>query len=137
MKFGEMAVEDQVHAYEVLKGRRLVRSFGSLRGVVIPEDNHDSIEEALELQPYVDLVYHYSQKAGYFLTDVTDTGDQLTAPMKPKETEGNRRAARFSAVVRARERPRAAHGHLSIDQEFMDQWTERTGAEMTNDTEEV
>ena len=83
-------------------------------------------------------MYHYSQKAGYFLTDVTDTGDQLTAPMKPKETEGNRRAARFSAKLFVHVKDPARPGrHLSIDQEFMDQWTERTGAEMTNDTEEV
>ena len=138
MKFGEMAVEDQVHAYEVLKGRRLVRSFGSLRGVVIPEDNHDSIEEALELQPYVDLVYHYSQKAGYFLTDVTDTGDMLTAPLKPKETEGNRRAARLSAKLFVHVKDPARPGrHLSIDQNFVDQWAESAGVEMTTDTGEV
>lgn len=72
------------------------------------------------------------------MTDVTDTGDQLTAPLKPKETEGNRRAARLSAKLFVHVKDPARPGrHLSIDQEFMDQWTERTGAEMTNDTEEV
>lgn len=62
----------------------------------------------------------------------------LTAPMKPKETEGNRRAARLSAKLFVHVKDPAWSGrHLSIDQDFMDQWAESAGVEMTTDTGEV
>jgi hypothetical protein len=130
LKFGEMEIEDQVHAYEVLKGRRLVRSFGSLRGVKVSEELHDSVEEALQLQPYIDLVYHYSKDKGYFLHEVTDTGDTLTAPSRPKSTEGELNASRFSSKLAVHLADPRRPGHqISVDQEFMDQWIESTTGE--------
>lgn len=58
----------QVEAYEVLKGRRMIGSFGSLRGVKIPDNLNDEPLTSEEL-PYVDLVYQYSGVTfGYELT---------------------------------------------------------------------
>lgn len=130
LKFGEMEIEDQVHAYEVLRGKRLVRSFGSLYGVKVSDDPNDSIEEALQLQPYLDLVYHYSKDKGYFLHEVTDTGDLLTSPMRPKDTEGNRRAARLSSKLAVHlADPRRPGRQITVDKEFVDEWLESTTGE--------
>lgn len=132
LKFGEMEVKDQVHAYRILKGRRLVRAFGSLRGVQVPEDLHESIEDELKLQPYVDLVYEYSKSKGYFLSDVTDTGDQLTGSTRPKKTEGTKRGQRFSSKilfqVKDLDKPWRKRG---LDAKYMQEWI--TGAEIEDD----
>ena len=131
MKFGEMAIADQVHAYQVLKGRRLVRAFGSLYGVPVPDDLHETIEDELKLQPYIDLVYEFSKGKGYFLKEVTDTGDQLTGPAKPKVSEGTRRGSRLSRKiflqVKDLEKPWRKR---SLDGEYMQDWVE--GAEVEN-----
>jgi hypothetical protein len=55
-KFSEMELDDNYHAYETLRGRRLVGSFGSLWGVHVPED-----EECELTSPYVELVYRFIQ----------------------------------------------------------------------------
>lgn len=86
LKMNDMEIEDQVHAYKVLRGRRLTFTYGSLWGIKIPDDLNDTIEKELELQPYVDLIYSfYSGK--YNLTDITDTGDTLTGrkSLEPKK----------------------------------------------------
>jgi len=73
-------VKTQVEAYEVLKGRRMVGSFGSLWGVKIPDNLNDSPLTDAEL-PFVDLVYQYSGVTfGYELTthgEVQIVGEQL------------------------------------------------------------
>lgn len=56
----------QIDAYEVLKGRRLMGSFGNLFGVKIPSNLNDEPLDAAEL-PYIDLVYQYSGMFGYQL----------------------------------------------------------------------
>ena len=52
-------VRIQLDAYEVLRGRRLIGSFGNLWGVKIPENLNDEPLTDEEL-PYVDLLYQYS-----------------------------------------------------------------------------
>lgn len=132
LKFGEMEIEDQVHAYKVLSGKRLVRDFGSLHGVKVPEDTADTIEEELALKPYMDLVYEYSKGKGYFLKEITDTKDQLTGQARPKSTGGEKASRRLSSKLFLpvkdlskpwRKRP--------LDQSYMDEWTEKAGIERT------
>jgi len=55
-KFSEMELDDNYHAYETLRGRRLFGSFGSLRGVKVPEDAECDLAS-----PYVELVYRFIQ----------------------------------------------------------------------------
>jgi len=95
LKFGEMEISDQVHAYRILSGRRLVRDFGSLHGVVVSDDLHDTIEDELKLQPYVDLVYKYCQQKGYFLDHTTDTKDVLFTSNKPETSQGEKAARKL------------------------------------------
>jgi plasmid rolling circle replication initiator protein Rep len=138
LKFGEMEIADQVHAYKILKGKRLVRDFGSLHGVKVPEDNHDSVEEELALQPYVDLVYEYSKKKGFFLSDVTDTGDLLTAPLKKAQTTGEKAASRLSAKLFLQVKDHDKPGKTrSLDQNYMNQWAKDAEVETTYKPEEV
>jgi hypothetical protein len=62
----------QVEAYRILKGRRLIGSFGQLRGVKVPDDLNDQPLAAAEL-PYVDLIYEYSGvNFGYQMTNHTE-----------------------------------------------------------------
>jgi plasmid rolling circle replication initiator protein Rep len=73
LKFTDLEPEDQVHAYKVLKGRHLIFSYGALRGVKINDSSVDSIEDALELEPYVDLIYTFSY-GKYRFSEIADFG---------------------------------------------------------------
>jgi hypothetical protein len=133
-----MEIADQVHAYKILRGRRLVRAFGSLRGVVVPEDLHESIEDELKLKPYMDLVYEYSKGKGYFLKEVTDTGDQLTGSARPASTEGTKNGDRFSRKlflqVKDLDKPWRKR---ALDQKYMDEWTKEAEVETSYPVTEV
>lgn len=84
LKLNDIEHEDQIHAYKVLRGRRLTFTYGSLWGIKIPDDLNDTIEEELLLLPYVDLVYSFYSGI-YNLFDVTDTGDTLFGPRDKKK----------------------------------------------------
>jgi hypothetical protein len=66
VKFNDQPVEDTVHAFETLSGKRLLASSGCFRGVEVPEDLTDS-PEGLEGLPYATLFYRYLLGAGYSL----------------------------------------------------------------------
>lgn len=57
VKFSDLTTLDNIHAWEVLRGRRLLFSGGAFRGVEIPEDLHD---ECLDDLPYIELLYRYT-----------------------------------------------------------------------------
>ena len=59
VKAGDMSHADHFHAAQTLKGRKLIRPFGSLRGVDIPDDLLDD-ESDLKAWPFVELVFRYS-----------------------------------------------------------------------------
>lgn len=60
LKFSEMTHEDQIHAYKVLKGKRLIFSYGCLRGVNVSDNLVDSAQEELEIGPYVYELYTFA-----------------------------------------------------------------------------
>lgn len=64
VKFGDLSVENNWTAYEVLTGERLISSFGLLYGVEVPEALTD---EPLDELPYFELLYHHIKGAGYSL----------------------------------------------------------------------
>jgi plasmid rolling circle replication initiator protein Rep len=64
LKFSDMEPCDTFHAFEVLRGRRLVASAGLFRGIEIPEQLTD---EPLDGLPYVELFYRYLRGVGYGL----------------------------------------------------------------------
>lgn len=94
LKGNDMSVSDQVDAYEYLRGRRLISSLGLLYGVKVPDESTDTIETDLELQPYVDLLYRYSDTFGF----------QLDKQLEPSELK--LAAERFKARTKARSKAR-------------------------------
>lgn len=70
LKFSELSLPDNWEAYNLLKGKKLVAAFGSLRGVKIPDKLTD---EDLN-SPYIELFYSFCGQSGYHLTK-TEHGD--------------------------------------------------------------
>jgi hypothetical protein len=64
VKFSDQPPADTVHAFETLRGKRLLASSGAFRGVVVPEDLMDDQDDLDDL-PYVTLFYRYLAGAGY------------------------------------------------------------------------
>uniref|UniRef100_UPI003B022B5E hypothetical protein n=1 Tax=Actinobacillus pleuropneumoniae TaxID=715 RepID=UPI003B022B5E len=62
LKFSDMSLEDNFHAYELLNKQRLIGNFGILRGIEVEENLDDFCPED---QPYVDLFFRYYRKRGY------------------------------------------------------------------------
>lgn len=56
VKFGDLSVEDNWTAAQVLKGKRLMNSFGLFRGVQMPES---LLDEPLDDLPFWDRFYRY------------------------------------------------------------------------------
>lgn len=74
MKYSEMETGDTIHAYEQLKRKRLVGSFGEFRGLDIEIDDNDTYEH-LE---YVELFYSYATKSRKYILTTTN-GELETA----------------------------------------------------------
>jgi hypothetical protein len=65
LKFSDMTLEDNWHAFKKLSGKRLINSFGCLRGVKVPEELAD---ETIDDLPYLQIFYEWMQAArGYSL----------------------------------------------------------------------
>lgn len=64
LKFSDTPLEENWHAYEVLRGKRLQGSYGAFRGVVVPEKMTDELLDGL---PYLELFYQYLAGKGYNL----------------------------------------------------------------------
>lgn len=62
IKFAELAHVDRLHAYRTLKGKRLLDSFGDLRGLdVEPADADDLLDDL----PYIERIYRFVRGVGY------------------------------------------------------------------------
>lgn len=66
VKFSDQPPADTLHAFQTLRGKRLLEPSGCFRGVVEPEGLLDDCE-ALEGLPFVTLFYRYL-RGGYSLT---------------------------------------------------------------------
>jgi hypothetical protein len=64
LKFSELPLADNWHAFKVLGGKRLVDAFGLLRGVEVPDELTD---EPLDDLPFIELFYQWIDRAGYSL----------------------------------------------------------------------
>jgi hypothetical protein len=56
VKFSDLSLADNWHAAQLLKGKRLLGSFGLFRGVQVPES---LLDEPLDSLPYWDRFYRY------------------------------------------------------------------------------
>lgn len=62
LKFADLTPEQNIEAYEVLQGHRLLFSAGLFWGVKVPKIMTD---EPLDSLPYIDLLYKYLPGSGY------------------------------------------------------------------------
>ncbi len=106
VKFSDQPPADTVHAFRILKGKRLLDSAGLFRGVVVPDELNDDAEGFDDL-PFVTYFYRYLRdRGGYELDGVPLTkGDggippmsTLNAPMAPS-SRGHRPMTRSASAV--------------------------------------
>lgn len=81
IKFAGLSLEDNWHAAQVLKGKRLLNSFGLFRGVEVPES---LLDEPLDSLPYWDRFYRFVQGEYQF------TGESPKAVGQSSEIERGR-----------------------------------------------
>lgn len=62
LKFSEMDHLDRWDAFNLLKGERLISSFGELRGVELPDNE---LDDPLENEPFFDTLYRWCVDRGY------------------------------------------------------------------------
>ena len=77
MKPSELGPERMVEAYPILKGRRLLGSFGVFRGVEQPRELADDCS-GLEDLPYIELLLRYSTNGGYRREKTESCGPERT-----------------------------------------------------------
>jgi hypothetical protein len=70
LKFSDLTPEQNLEAYEVMRGKNLLFSAGLFRGVDVPEDLTDA---PLDDLPYIALFYLYLPESGYNLASVDDS----------------------------------------------------------------
>lgn len=63
LKFSEMAHPDRWYAFNKLRSERLISSFGSFRGVEVPDTANDDVLASDE--PWVDLLFKFYRNRGY------------------------------------------------------------------------
>lgn len=80
VKFSDLPLSDNLHAFEVLGGKRLVGSFGDFRGVEVPENLEDEILE--DDLPFIEMFYKFTT-CGYSLVKAVE-GD-IQADKREKE----------------------------------------------------
>ena len=69
LKFSDLSLADNYHAYEVMSGMRLIDAHGILRGVQIPDSLLDDI---LENEPFLELFYRYIKGSYSLITPESD-----------------------------------------------------------------
>ena len=95
LKFSELSFEDNWEAFKQLSGKRLVDSFGLLRGVQVSDDLTD---EPLEDLPYIELFYQWFNRSGYSLMKTKtvseiseqESSDNFIKSVKSKKTSLSR-----------------------------------------------
>lgn len=64
LKFSDLPMDDNWQAFISLSGKRLVASFGSFRGLDVPDEMTD---EQLHDLPFIELLYKFAHGVGYSL----------------------------------------------------------------------
>ena len=81
VKFSDQEPADTVHAWETLRGKRLLASAGCFRGVEVPDELTDDCAD-VEGLPFMDMLYRFTRAAGYSLELVTKGQDRPKEPRK-------------------------------------------------------
>lgn len=89
VKFSDLSLADNWHAAQVLKGKRLLNSFGLFRGVDVPES---LLDEPLDSLPYWDRFYRFVQ-GEYQFTGESPKSHSVPASAPPSATHQHARPA--------------------------------------------
>lgn len=81
VKFSDQEPADTVHAWQTLRGKRLLASSGCFRGVDVPDDLTDDATDVAGL-PFMDMLYRFTRAGGYSLQLVTPGQDGAATPSK-------------------------------------------------------
>lgn len=87
VKFSGLSLEDNWHAAQVLKGKRLLNSFGLFRGVEVPDS---LLDEPLDSLPYWDRFYRFIQGEYRFTGESPKAKGQGTSDSVQSEDAGPR-----------------------------------------------
>ena len=99
-------LSDNLHAYKTLKGKRLINSFGALRGVEVPEElTDDDLDDDL---PYMLMLYTYRKGSGYNFSEQWTEDLSWNITSKAPKATGLHRA---TAIPKTKAKPM-----LSLDQ---------------------
>ena len=64
LKFADLDLSDNLHAFTTLHGRRMIRSFGCLHGVKVPES---LLDDPIADEPYIERFFRYAGSGSYRL----------------------------------------------------------------------
>ena len=94
VKFSDLPLEDNWHGFQVLKGRRLIGSFGEFYGMQLPDDLTD---DQLDDEPFVEMLYRFIEGVGYNFEGFVQGGDSpgTRPPVKPAH-----KAMDWHAIIR-------------------------------------
>jgi hypothetical protein len=85
VKFSDQEPADTVHAWETLRGKRLLASAGCFRGVEVPDELTDDCTDVAGL-PFMDMLYRYTKAGAYSLELVTNGQEEARkAPKRGRE----------------------------------------------------
>jgi len=74
LKFSELDLDDNLHVYMQLRGKRLQGAYGDFWGVVVPDKMTDDLLDDL---PYIELFYKYIAGKGYNLENTKKHVERL------------------------------------------------------------
>lgn len=102
LKMSSLAPADQIEAYLVLKGKRLLYSYGELRKVNLPEHSADDVHGLADL-PRIQVLYRWAHSHGYLLGGVLEGASMtplILKKKKPKLTPRVKALEDFDADIR-------------------------------------
>jgi hypothetical protein len=102
LKISSLSPEDQLHAYTVLKRRRLIYSYGCLRNVDIPDESVDLVGDELKFQKYFDVWYKYNRRSGHYAIelDMSNFEPQVYKGIQVKPKRKRNKAREMTVISR-------------------------------------
>jgi len=123
LKFSDLSLADNLHAYETLKGKRLIQAGGCFYGLDLPDD--DDLNETPEDGPYLEMFFSYTS-SGYRLARnqtrsvLTPQSDKAPRPGELRKAPGRASAVRsysaadFQAVYENNMRDSLLKTHIPV-----------------------
>ena len=112
LKINELSIEDQMLIYQAMtesgRSRRLIFSYGCMRGVDLTESNVDPVGDELKMEKYFDVWYRYNRRA------VSYDLDQEMSNFTPQIYEGGEFVKPAKSIRR--------HSESGISAEDVSEW---------------